>query len=654
MLDYHLLNIAILHPSNENSLEPFVPFDLRCDPSRYLPGPNYVHFEIHKVSAVKQVTEIMRQPFDVIVNQCDGAWMEDRPGIEVVQALERFNAAFTGASSDSYDPSREEMKVAAVFADVKIPAYFIARSSMECDKILKRLRFPMIVKHPHGYASVGITSRSLVNNADELLCQLQECIHQFGSALVEEFIEGREFTVLVTESREGEDRPWVLPPVEFCFPKGESFKHFDLKWKHAASMQTASLENKALDQLLKESSAAIFEGLNCSGFARCDWRMNAAGELFFLEINPCCGVFYPDGLFGSADFILAQEPFGHRLFFEHLLFCAKRRQERNFQRWEYLYDRTAGGGLFATHPIPKGEVAVKGEEKSSRLVSSGYIGEYWSGLKKQLFQKQLVRISENIFQLWNQDGKQWSLINHSCDPNLWLDGLNLIARRPIGVGEEMTVDYATLYSDGIKAFKCCCGTANCRGEIRSTDCHLSEVILRYGDHISDHVRFTQRSQQDTLPYIVREMSYGAALFASHHWKKGELISPLSWKNKYTAPTRMSVQRSENLHADIFPFELRYMNHSCNPNVVLDLECDEVKALRDILPGDELTFFYPSTEWEMAEPFSCQCKAERCLGEIGGSVKMPVETLSKYQLSPIVMRYLAASGKGALSQSARGL
>jgi D-alanine-D-alanine ligase len=48
--------------------------------------------------------------------------------------------------------------------------------------------------------------------------------------LIEEFIEGREFTVLVAENPEDEDNPIAFMPVECRFGNGESFKHFDLKW----------------------------------------------------------------------------------------------------------------------------------------------------------------------------------------------------------------------------------------------------------------------------------------------------------------------------------------------------------------------------------------------------------------------------------------
>ncbi len=130
------MKIAILHPSYEGSNAPFKELDPLCDPSRHLPGPSYSNFDIRKAIAVKQVIEIAQQGFDVAINLCDGAWDEDRPGIEVVQALEKLNVAFTGAGSAFYDPSREAMKMAAYSAGVNVPAYVQAKSIADVDQAI--------------------------------------------------------------------------------------------------------------------------------------------------------------------------------------------------------------------------------------------------------------------------------------------------------------------------------------------------------------------------------------------------------------------------------------------------------------------------------------------------------------------------------------
>src|SRR5207247_9448531 len=101
------------------------------------------------------------------------------------------------------------------------PAYVIARGLEDAARAHVSLRYPMIVKHPNSYASVGLTADSRVMNQDALRREIARMCKEYGSALVEEFIEGREVTILACEPGQGEADPWVLAPVEFVFPKGE-------------------------------------------------------------------------------------------------------------------------------------------------------------------------------------------------------------------------------------------------------------------------------------------------------------------------------------------------------------------------------------------------------------------------------------------------
>jgi D-alanine-D-alanine ligase-like ATP-grasp enzyme len=246
-----------------------------------------------KATAIRQVRQLTDKGFDVFINLCDGSWEEDCPGIEVVQALERLNVPFTGADHRFYEPTREIMKLVCHSCDVKTPAWAYVRSIQEAETAARDLRFPLIVKHPNGYSSTGITRDSKVETVEQLRAQISKTVETYGEALIEEFIGGREFTVLVAENPEDSEKPIIYEPVEFLFPKGESFKHFDLKWITYQGMTCIPCSDPILAGRLKEISGKMFVGLNGTGYVRCDISMNSDGELFMLEINPNCGIFYP-------------------------------------------------------------------------------------------------------------------------------------------------------------------------------------------------------------------------------------------------------------------------------------------------------------------------------------------------------------------------
>jgi D-alanine-D-alanine ligase len=482
------MKIAILHPSYEGSNAPFSKLDPPCDPSFYVPDWNCANFQILKATAVQQVIQIAREGFEVAINLCDGSWDQDTAGIEVVQALERMNIAFTGAGSSFYDPSREAMKMACHSVGVKFPAYVMARHLPDAHRAARELCFPMLVKHPQGYASAGIYRSSRVTGAEALLRETERTIAEYGAALIEEFIEGREFTVLVAEPRHADEEAWVLEPVEFLFPPGESFKHFDLKWKDYELMEARRVSDPALATRLREASALTFAALGGSGYERCDIRMDGAGTIYMLEINPNCEVFCPQGQFGSADFILANDPAGHRGFLDHLVDCALRRRDRACRVWELQFRPARGFGMFARRPIREGEVVERYEERPHTLVSRQHVERHWRGLRRQWFDQYAWPVTADLHVLWSENPDDWRPLNHACDPNTWLEGLNLVARRDIAEGEELTAEYATFCGPAMAGFECQCGAPDCRGVILGTDYLLPEIRRRYSGHVSDFVR----------------------------------------------------------------------------------------------------------------------------------------------------------------------
>ena len=136
------MKICILDPSYENSNSPMKDFDPLSDVVRHLEGHDCETVYIDKIKAVRQVVDLSRRGFDVFINLCDGAWDEDRPGIEVVQTLERMKLPFTGATSNFYEPSREMMKRVCHFWGIKAPAYVLARDDANIDVAAGRFGFP--------------------------------------------------------------------------------------------------------------------------------------------------------------------------------------------------------------------------------------------------------------------------------------------------------------------------------------------------------------------------------------------------------------------------------------------------------------------------------------------------------------------------------
>lgn len=129
------------------------------------------------------------------------------------------------------------------------------------------------------------------------------------------------------------------------------------------------------------------------------------------------------------------------------------------------------------------------------------------------------------------------------------------------------------------------------------------------------------------------------LRTSRGFRGGERVCGIPALARLDRPSRYTVQVAEDAHVEVGL--LTVLNHSCDPNVRLDTGRMEVVAARDIEPGDELAYFYPATEWDMAEPFECDCGAAECLGVVRGAKHLPGGVLDRHALNPHIRRLLRA-------------
>ncbi|MFM8177949.1 MAG: SET domain-containing protein-lysine N-methyltransferase [Candidatus Kapaibacterium sp.] len=136
-----------------------------------------------------------------------------------------------------------------------------------------------------------------------------------------------------------------------------------------------------------------------------------------------------------------------------------------------------------------------------------------------------------------------------------------------------------------------------------------------------------------------------SLRAKRSFRKDEVITPFRAAAVRATPTYLTVQVDDGAHVELWPPQLQYTNHSCRPNCFFDTQSFELVALRDIEAGDELTFFYPSTEWHMQQSFACVCGAEECVGSVSGADSMPADLLSRYRLSPFIRKSLGERSIG---------
>ena len=137
------------------------------------------------------------------------------------------------------------------------------------------------------------------------------------------------------------------------------------------------------------------------------------------------------------------------------------------------------------------------------------------------------------------------------------------------------------------------------------------------------------SPMDTL--VIRTENKFKTLATKQDYARGDVICPIPSESLTDKPTRYTVQIGRDRHTHVG--KLAALNHSCDPNVILDTAGMLMIARRDIARGEELFFFYPSTEWEMNAPFICLCGSPNCIHVVAGARFLPLSTLEQHYLNP---------------------
>jgi hypothetical protein len=137
-------------------------------------------------------------------------------------------------------------------------------------------------------------------------------------------------------------------------------------------------------------------------------------------------------------------------------------------------------GLFATALITAGTVVSR---LGGRLVSSAQLRELFAAARDPDRPYIDTITVDADLHLVLPPRRANGYGNHSCDPNLWWVGpYELAARRDVGIGEELTNDYATRTAEPDFVLACSCDAARCRGNVTGNDLLRHDLHARYGRH----------------------------------------------------------------------------------------------------------------------------------------------------------------------------
>ena len=269
----------------------------------------------HKCLRIGNVDDLLKKldnlKVDIVFNISEGSSGRNRES-QVPIILEMMHIPFVGSDGLTLGLSLDKAMTKKILISENIPTPKFFETDDPTDNIakLRAMKFPLIVKPRCEGSSKGLSEKSRVENIEQLREQIGYIVRTYKqSALVEEFIAGRELNVTIIGNNSDTT---MLPISEIVF--GPSYKRehkweivdFDAKWKEDSinfletpGMCPPALE-KGIEGLIEDLAIRAYHACNCRDFARIDLRLTPDNRVYFLEVNLNPGIGPEDGAIRSA------------------------------------------------------------------------------------------------------------------------------------------------------------------------------------------------------------------------------------------------------------------------------------------------------------------------------------------------------------------
>src|SRR5258705_9233480 len=267
------MKVCVLQPDYSTTGVDYKNWDPPRELAPLIPEHEVYNVFLNKLTTFRQLKELSKEGYDIFVNLCEGYPEWEVPGVDVVFSLESLKLPFTGPTTSLYDIPKELMKYLAYCEGVKTPGYVLIKDLTDIQDALKYLSFPLFVKPAHAGDSLGIDEQSLVHNKEELVSKVNQIFEEYCPLLVEEYIDGREFTALVAGNPDLKTCT-AFRTIEYLFPEGKSFKTYSLKTSELHPDCNVPCSEDELDRQLRGIAEKMFKAVNAVGYGRVDLRVN--------------------------------------------------------------------------------------------------------------------------------------------------------------------------------------------------------------------------------------------------------------------------------------------------------------------------------------------------------------------------------------------
>jgi D-alanine-D-alanine ligase len=249
-------------------------------------------YEVIRIGNAKKLIEriVSGERWDIVFNICEGLEYRNRES-QVPAILEVYDIPYIGSDALTMGVTLDKVVSKKIIEHHKIstPDFKCISHVGEVKKNEKWINehLPVIVKPAHEGTSKGLSKESLCRSVGKVISRVDWVVKNYNQrTLIEKFIKGYEFTVVVI----GNNPPEAFPPVQILIKDkedlGEDFYTYgrvlspDIKY-----ICPAKIDPK-LDRKILKLALEAYEALECRDLGRIDVRVDYEGNPYFLECNP--------------------------------------------------------------------------------------------------------------------------------------------------------------------------------------------------------------------------------------------------------------------------------------------------------------------------------------------------------------------------------
>ncbi|MFA6771141.1 MAG: D-alanine--D-alanine ligase [Dehalococcoidales bacterium] len=262
---------------------------------------------------------------DIVFNISEGRGNHPGREAQVPSVLEMCNIPYTGSPPQclSICLNKPLTKQILAASGIITPKWIIIKNEKDLDSIQwEGLRFPLVAKPAHEGSSIGIHSKSVAYDVNEVKMICESLINSYNQeVMLEEYIHGEEVTVGIV----GFETPQVLGIMGIKPKANHDMFMYSIEVKrdyvNLVDYECPSLLPEDVLDNIKNISLKTFNILGCRDMARLDFRVDINGTPYFIEINPL------PGLGNHSDLVIMSDLLGikHRKLIDMILSSACQR-----------------------------------------------------------------------------------------------------------------------------------------------------------------------------------------------------------------------------------------------------------------------------------------------------------------------------------------